>query len=209
MIEKALMVAIRAHEGQKRKSGEPYITHPLAVCEAVKTVEEKTVAILHDVVEDSNITLDDLRKDFPENIVDAVDHVTRRDGEKYKDFIIRAKRNEIARVVKIADIEHNLKTLPEHHTLRKRYNGALYALKNQTIPMENWVLDVTLIDQYGPCFCPIRDDGDVVFGLNVAQAMCPGNLVAAVHMDGQDAAEKWVRDNPDWHEIYGPESENR
>ena len=129
MIEKAVEIAMKAHEGQTRKySGKPYVSHPFAVSERVETLDQKVVAILHDVPEDTNKTLDDLREHFPEHIVEAIDHLTRREGESYKDFVLRAKENDIARVVKIADIQHNLSDLPEGHGLRKRYEKALKEL---------------------------------------------------------------------------------
>lgn len=134
MIEKAAVVATRAHAGQLRKDGTPYIAHP--VCVAIK-VEGKlagTVALLHDVVEDTELTLDDLREmGFWENVIQAVDALTKRKGEKYADFILRCKMDPIARAVKIADIEHNLSDQSalepdDAEFLTKRYTKALAVL---------------------------------------------------------------------------------
>lgn len=112
LIRKALEIAINAHKGAVDRGGKDYIFHPITVALECKTDDEKIVALLHDVVEDTPVTLDDLRKDFPEYIVEAVDAVTlRKPAEKYGDgrlkYILRAKANPISRVVKIADLKHN------------------------------------------------------------------------------------------------------
>ena len=131
MIERAMLIAIDAHKGQKRKySNLPYIVHPIAVFQKVEGEDASVVALLHDVVEDSDIELESLYQVFPERIVDAVGCLTKRKDETYKDFVLRAKENELARIVKIADIEHNLSTLPGKHKLRDRYNKALKELRD-------------------------------------------------------------------------------
>lgn len=66
---------------------------------------------------------------------------------------------------------------------------------------DNWVLNVTSGTE-PPCFCPIQDDGRVVFGMNMIADRCTKNLVGVVHLDGQDAAEKWVSRNMDWKERF-------
>jgi len=77
----------------------------------LQTDEERLVAVLHDVVEDSDVTLDDLRRQgYGERIVAAVDHLTRREGESYDDFVARAAADPLARAVKVADLEDNLDT---------------------------------------------------------------------------------------------------
>ncbi|TCL74230.1 HD domain-containing protein [Hydrogenispora ethanolica] len=109
MYNEALNLAKAAHEGQFDKGGNPYILHPIAVSEMVKTEDEKIVALLHDVVEDTSITLDDLRKrGFSPRIVDAVDAITKRDGVGYEEYIRRVSQNSLARNVKIADMTHNM-----------------------------------------------------------------------------------------------------
>ncbi|MCR5041191.1 MAG: HD domain-containing protein [Clostridia bacterium] len=104
-----------AHDGQVDKGGNPYYLHPLAVSEAVVGEDEKITALLHDVVEDTDIAVDTIRDLFGDTIVEAVLSVTRLDGEDYFDFVRRAKRNPIGRVVKLADLNHNLDAsrLPE------------------------------------------------------------------------------------------------
>jgi hypothetical protein len=108
-IEKALQIAAKAHEGQKDKDGQPYILHPLRLMMAVEGEEARIVAVLHDVVEDTAVTLDDLRAaGFGEGIIAAVACVTHRKGdESYADYVVRCKGNDIARRVKLADLDNN------------------------------------------------------------------------------------------------------
>lgn len=107
-IEKAMQVALNAHNSQTDKAGEAYIKHPIRVMQSVETEEEKVVALLHDVVEDSTVSFEDLERRFSDEIVDAVRGMTKKDDESYSEFIDRAKENEIAREVKKADIRDNL-----------------------------------------------------------------------------------------------------
>jgi (p)ppGpp synthase/HD superfamily hydrolase len=107
-IEKALQIAARAHEGQVDKHGQPYILHPLRVMAAVEGEEARIVAILHDVIEDTPVTDEDLRREgFGEAILEALDRLTHRKDEPYADYVIRCKGHEIARRVKLADLEDN------------------------------------------------------------------------------------------------------
>lgn len=126
----ATTVAARAHQNQKRKDGTPYIAHPVRVAIRCSSSVQKTVALLHDVVEDTNVTLDQLRElGFDELVISAVDSVTKRPGEKYQDFILRCKSNETGRIVKLADISDNLEDQSaldpdEAKFLRERYTKA-------------------------------------------------------------------------------------
>jgi (p)ppGpp synthase/HD superfamily hydrolase len=107
-IEKALQIAARAHEGQVDKEGLPYILHPLWVMSGVEGLEAKIVAVFHDVIEDTPVTADDLRREgFSEAIVASVLCVTHRKDESYADYVVRCKGNEVARRVKLADLEDN------------------------------------------------------------------------------------------------------
>ena len=107
-IEKALQIAARAHEGQKDKDGQPYILHPLRVMNAVEDVPAKIVAVLHDVIEDTSVTAEELRREgFDEAVLAAVECLTHRKGEPYADYVIRCKSNLTARRVKLADLEDN------------------------------------------------------------------------------------------------------
>lgn len=108
LLSLAIEVATVAHAGQVDKGGQPYIFHPQAVASAVDSDEEKIVAWLHDVVEDTSITLDYLAKmGFPEQIVHAIDVITKRKGVSYDDYLVGVKQDALARAVKIADIKHN------------------------------------------------------------------------------------------------------
>ncbi len=108
-LEDAIALAVQAHRGQQDKAGQPYILHPLRVMFRVESEEERMVAILHDVVEDTPITLAELReRGFADRVVEAVDALTRRDGEAYDDFVARAAANPLARPVKLADLEDNM-----------------------------------------------------------------------------------------------------
>lgn len=107
-LEHAIAIAAGAHAGQVDKGGSPYILHALRVMLKVDSLEERIVAVLHDVVEDCDISLDELREEgFSEAVLAAVDALTRRSGETYEDFIARVAQNPIGRVVKLADLEEN------------------------------------------------------------------------------------------------------
>jgi len=108
-LEHAITLATEAHQGQVDKAGQPYILHPLRVMFAVEDETTRIVAVLHDVVEDSEVTLEDLRAmGYSNEVVIGLDCLTRRADESYMDFVKRAKVNPIARQVKIADIEDNM-----------------------------------------------------------------------------------------------------
>jgi (p)ppGpp synthase/HD superfamily hydrolase len=107
-IDKALQIAAKAHEGQKEKDGQPYILHPLRVLNSVEGEAAQIVAVLHDVIEDSSVTEDDLRREgFGESVIAAVRCVTHREDESYADYVVRCRGNEVARRVKLADLEDN------------------------------------------------------------------------------------------------------
>jgi (p)ppGpp synthase/HD superfamily hydrolase len=107
-IEQALRIAAQAHEGQKDKEGLPYILHPLRVLSSVEGEEAQVVAVLHDVVEDTSVTLDDLRRaGFSAVVLAAVQCVTHGKDEPYAEYVVRCKANEIARRVKLADLADN------------------------------------------------------------------------------------------------------
>lgn len=107
-LEKAIAIAAEAHEGQTDKAGMAYILHPLRVMLMLETEAERIVGVLHDVVEDTPITFDDLRAaDFKDEILAALDSVTRRDDEEYEAFVLRAGENPIGRRVKLADLKDN------------------------------------------------------------------------------------------------------
>ncbi len=107
-LETALRIAVAAHAGQVDKSGQPYITHPLRLMAAVETDAAKCAAILHDVVEDTSVTVDDLRREgIGDEVLAAVALLTHDKSTPYADYVIRCKANPIARTVKIADLTDN------------------------------------------------------------------------------------------------------
>ncbi|KKM58825.1 hypothetical protein LCGC14_1548850 [marine sediment metagenome] len=130
LYDKALVFAEKAHTGQKRKfTGEDYIMHPLAVAWMVEGKDAKVVALLHDVLEDTDVTLNELSRGFPARIVNAVKNLTRNSGETYEGYIYCMRYHPLARRVKIADLRHNMSTLPAGHSLKKRYRAALKVLE--------------------------------------------------------------------------------
>lgn len=107
-IKLAQSICLQAHKGQTDKGGNPYWIHPVAVCDKCTTPEEKIVALLHDVIEDTSVTLTDLATyGFDIDIILAVDAITKREYESYEKYLYRVKANPIARVVKLADLWHN------------------------------------------------------------------------------------------------------
>jgi hypothetical protein len=109
IIDAAVALACRVHAGQVDKSGKPYILHPLRLMLKFEDVDEQVVSVLHDVVEDGDVTLEELRElGVSSAAVAAIDCLSKREGELYEDFIARIKPNDLARRVKIADIRDNL-----------------------------------------------------------------------------------------------------
>lgn len=108
MLDRAIQIAARAHEGQTDKQGQPYVLHPISVMMRVDAVEAKIVAVLHDVVEDTVVTFDELiAAGFPDDVIAALRLVTHAKEEPYADYVIRVKANPIARAVKLADLAEN------------------------------------------------------------------------------------------------------
>ncbi len=108
-LEKAIEIAAKAHAGQKDKSGQPYIMHPLWLMQQFEDEEFQIVAVLHDVVEDSAFTLEDLATaGFAPAVIAGVEAMTHREGESYTAYIDRVQAHPIALRVKLADLEHNM-----------------------------------------------------------------------------------------------------
>ena len=108
LTKKALKIAFDAHRNQLDKSGIPYVVHPLHLAEQMETEEEICTALLHDVVEDSPYTLQDLKKEgFPDAVLQALELLTRQPDVPYLDYVVRLRKNPIARKVKLADLAHN------------------------------------------------------------------------------------------------------
>lgn len=108
LTKRAINIAYKAHEGQLDRSGIPYIFHPMHIAEQMTTEETCIVAILHDVVEDTDVTLDELKEaGFSENVINAINLLTHRDEVPYLDYVRALKDDPIASVVKLADLNHN------------------------------------------------------------------------------------------------------
>lgn len=109
MQEKAARLMLEMHKGQTDKSGQPYFLHPMRVALNCDTPDQKIVAFLHDILEDTPMTPDNLRDfGFSAEIIEAIKSVTRAEGESYDEFIARCSLNSIGRYVKIRDLEDNL-----------------------------------------------------------------------------------------------------
>ena len=103
----ASKIAYKAHEGQVDKAGVPYIFHPIHIAEQMDTEESCIVALLHDVVEDSDITIDYLSKYFSEEVMGALKILTKNENDDYVEYIKRVKTNKLATKVKLKDLKHN------------------------------------------------------------------------------------------------------
>lgn len=109
LVHKAISLALRAHEGQEDKGGAAYILHPLRVALRFTDPRFQIVAILHDVIEDTSTTAEDLcAAGFDAMLVEAIVALSKRVGETYDQFIARIANNDLARQVKIADLEDNM-----------------------------------------------------------------------------------------------------
>ena len=104
---KAMQIAYRAHHGQVDKSGIPYIFHPIHLAEQMDDEISCCVALLHDTVEDTDVTLEELKEIFPPEVTDAVALMTHHDDTDYFDYVRGIKANPVAKKVKLADLAHN------------------------------------------------------------------------------------------------------
>ena len=115
VFETALEIAVKAHKGQVDKNGMAYILHPMAVAAQLDTLELKTIAILHDTIEDTDVTAEYLlEKGIPKQIVETVQLLSKPEDEEYESYLRRVKENPLAKAVKLADLAHN--TSPERAT---------------------------------------------------------------------------------------------
>ena len=136
LTKKAIKVAYEAHKDQYDKAGVPYINHPLHLAESMDDEYTTIAALLHDVVEDTDITLDDLAKEFPKEVIDALKLLTHQKSIPYMDYVAKIKTNDIAKAVKIADLKHNsdltrLDCITDKDIERiKKYQEALELLKD-------------------------------------------------------------------------------
>lgn len=104
---KAMNLAYKSHHGAVDKGGVPYVFHPIHLAEQMENETAACAALLHDVVEDTDVTIDDLRKDFPDEVVEAVKLLTHDKSEDYFSYLEKIKKNQYALAVKLADITHN------------------------------------------------------------------------------------------------------
>lgn len=135
LTKKALKLCFEAHKEQVDKSGMPYVFHPFHLAEQMNDEATTVVALLHDVVEDTDITFEDLEKQgFGEEIISALKLLTHNDDTPYMDYVAKIKNNKIATKVKLADLKHNsdlsrLDTVDEKALKRKeKYEKAIKLL---------------------------------------------------------------------------------
>ena len=136
LTKKAMYLAYNAHHGQMDKSDVPYIFHPTHLAEQMEDEISCCVALLHDTVEDTDVTLAELAKEFPREVVDAVALMTHAEGVDYFDYVRAVKQNPIARQVKLFDLLHNsdqtrCADLPakKRAQLKEKYDRALAILR--------------------------------------------------------------------------------
>ena len=137
-LHKAIIIACEAHQGQSSINGEPYILHPLRLLIKAKSNEERIIAILHDVIEKTNISLADLKnKGFDQNIISSIDSLSRRRGESYVDYIGRLMQNRISVKIKLLDLADNIKMHSENNNNGiydakiKQYKNALKHIRSK------------------------------------------------------------------------------
>ena len=135
LINKALKISFTAHKNQTDKNGIPYIYHPYHLAEQMDTEYEICTALLHDVIEDTNMTIQDLREEgFPDEIINAINVLTHRKNQPYTKYINNIKQNELAKKVKLADLKHNsdstrITSLTEKDKARlRKYKNAIDTL---------------------------------------------------------------------------------
>ena len=107
LTKKAMQLAFRAHLGQMDSNGVPYIFHPIHLAEQMDDEISCCVALLHDTVEDTEVTLEELRREFPQEVTDAVALLTHTKDVGYFDYVRAIKQNPVAKKVKLADLAHN------------------------------------------------------------------------------------------------------
>ena len=137
-LYKAITIACEAHQGQSSINGEPYILHPLRLLIKAKSNDERIIAVLHDVIEKTNISLADLKnKGFDQNIISSIDSLSRRKSESYIDYIGRLMQNRISVKIKLLDLADNIKMHRENNedgiydTKINQYKNALKQIRSK------------------------------------------------------------------------------
>ena len=137
LTKKAMKICFETHKEQVDKSGLPYVFHPFHLAEQMDDEYSVVVALLHDVVEDGEISLEELRKEFPNEIVDAISLMTHEANVDYFEYVKMIKKNELARKVKLVDLQHNsdrtrLNEITAKDELRyQKYQKAMEILRNE------------------------------------------------------------------------------
>jgi (p)ppGpp synthase/HD superfamily hydrolase len=109
MTKKAMKFMFEHQKEQYDKSGIPYVFHPFTVAYELTNENECTIALLHDVIEDTNVTFEDLKKEgFPDIVIDTLKLLTHEEGIDYFEYIDKISKNKLARNVKIQDLKHNM-----------------------------------------------------------------------------------------------------
>lgn len=187
LTRKAFEIASKAHMGQVDKAGAPYILHPLAVAKDMPTSEMAAAALLHDVCEDTPVTLDDLRaQGIPEIVAQAVKLLTREPGLSYMEYIERLKNDEISSAVKRADLRHNCspnrKTSPPTKKDEERLRRYQKALDVLIAAYESEDMPTYVVNIYGKPLGPIafsKAHGLVAKGL--ARRVCFDPIVILIY----------------------------
>src|ERR1700722_11730123 len=137
LLEQAIAIALLNHSGRTDKGGNPYILHPLRVMMHMDTIEEQIIAVLHDVIEDTDITIDYLvNSGFPASILRAIDLLTKKQNQSYPAYILAIRESPITIKVKLADLKDNLdqtrlKEITNADRLRiRKYKQAIKTLEN-------------------------------------------------------------------------------
>jgi len=107
MTNKAMRIAYAAHHGQFDYNGIPYVFHPIHLAEQMDDEVSCCAALLHDVVEDTNVTMEDLAREFPEAVIEVLKLLTHDDAVPYFDYVREIKKHPVAKKVKLADLAHN------------------------------------------------------------------------------------------------------
>lgn len=138
MTRKALLISYQAHEGQTDHSGLPYIFHPYHIAEQMQDEKTTCIALLHDVMEDTKVSDEELSSIFPEDIMEPLRLLTHDRKTPYLDYILKIKQNPLAKIVKLADIAHNMDESRVENTdvsenqrihWRQKYQAALKLLE--------------------------------------------------------------------------------
>ena len=150
LTQKAMDICFKAHSGQRDKGNMPYVFHPFHLAEEMETEDEVCTALLHDVAEDTKLTLEMLAaKGFPPAVMEALTLLTHADGTPYLDYVRRLKDNPLAARVKLADLRHNstagrLKTMGDKEIARmKKYLRAQAILTGGEADLEKMTLKLT------------------------------------------------------------------